>query len=265
VKPNLFDTLFSYAVSVLGVGVGVFVGYLGVSMALSTKADASGWVLPIMFLTASVGTIIWFAKDILKATSNLKSTELPASDPTPVWAEDLKTLQSQVRQLELAGVSMAPGRTVNELIGDLDRRRYLEDPYGELLAAYADGISDQGWNFDFEALSGPGDYAAALQPIVDIVRQPDLVTDLSDDFDIRKPTCTVSYTINGQSRELTARVNNDWVDETLMSDFLADLETHAAGDAHFCFLETGGDYTLFFVSNDVVEAVNKLRPGAITP
>ena len=134
-----------------------------------------------------------------------------------------------------------------------------------MLAAYADGISDQGWNFDFEALSGPGDYAAALQPIVDIVRQPALVTDLSDDFDIRKQTCTVSYTINGQPRELVARVNNDWVDENLMSDFLADLETHAAGDNHFCFLETGGDYTLFFVSNDVVEAVNKLRPGAITP
>ncbi len=234
-------------------------------MALSPKGDASGWVLPISFLMASVGTIFWFAKDLLKTTSNLKSAELHTPDPTLVWAEDLKTLQSQIRQLELAGVRMAPGRTVNELIGHLDRRRYIEDPYGELLAAYADGISDQGWNFDFEALSGPGDYAAALQPIVDIVRQPDLVTNLSDDFDIRKQTCTVSYTINGQSRELTARVNNDWVDENLMSDFLADLESHAAGDAHFCFLETGGNYTLFFVSNDVVEAVNKLRPGAITP
>jgi hypothetical protein len=263
-KQSKFDRFFSIGTSLFGIAVGLGVGYLGLSIALGPKADSSGWILVIAFFIVSSFCVLYFWKQLRK---DLKPPAVNRSVPSrllELWADDLSSLHMRIENLAKIGLSMAPSRTITDLLEHLDRESYARDPYGAILTAYAGGICERGWEFDFEALSGAGDYAEAFRPFVRMIGQPDLVTDLSDDFDIRKKSCVVTYKIKGEQRQRTARINNDWVDEKILSAFLNDLEESAGSDARFCLAETGGEFTVFFLTNAEVEAVNALRPGALS-
>lgn len=263
-KQSKFDRFFSIGTSLFGIAAGIAMGYLGLSIALGPKADSSGWILVIAFFTVSGSCIVYFWKQFRK-NSKPPAVHPPASPQLlELWAEDLSSLHTRIENFAEIGLSMAPSRTITDLLEHLDRESYARDPYGAILAAYACGICERGWEFDFEALSRAGDYAEAFHPFVRMIGQPDLVTDLSDDFDIRKKSCVVTYKIKGEQRQRTARINNDWVDEKVLSAFLHDLEENAGSDARFCLAETGGEFTVFFLTNAEVAAVNALRPGALS-
>jgi hypothetical protein len=263
-QPGQFDRFFSIGTSLFGIAVGLGVGQLGLSIALGPKADNSGWILVIAFFIVSILCVFFFGKQLRK---DLKppAVRLSASPRLlEVWADDLSSLQAHIESLAKIGLNMAPGRTITDLLEHLDRDGYARDPYAQILAAYASGICDRGWEFDFEALSGPGDYADAFRPFALMTGQQDLVTGLSDNFDIRKQSCVITYKIKGEQRQLTARIDNDWIDEKVLSAFLKDLEENAERDARFCLAETGGNFTVFFLTNAEVEAVNALRPGTLS-
>lgn len=264
-QQSQFDRFFSVGTSLFGIAVGLGVGYLGLSIALGPKSDNSGWILVVAFFIVSIFCVFYFCRQLRK---DLKPPAVRPSAPSrnlELWADDLSSLQTRIDSLANIGLSMAPGLTIADLLEHLDRDWYARDPYGHILTVYAGGICDRGWEFDFEALSGPGDYADALRPLVRITGQMDLVTDLCDNFDIRKPSCVVTYKIKGEPRQLTARINNDWVDEKVLSAFLKDLEENSGSEARFCLAETGGNFTVFFLTNAEVDAVNALRPDAISP
>ena len=264
-QQSQFDRLFSICTSIFGITVGLGVSYLGLSIALGPKADNSGWILVIAFFIASIFCVLFFWKQLRK---DLKPPAVRRNAPSrllEVWVDDLPSLRMRIESLAKIGLNMAPGLTITDVLEHLDRDWYAQDPYGHILAVYAGGICDRGWEFDFEALSGPGDYAAAFRPFVRITGQPDLVADLSDNFDIRRQSCVVTYKITGAQRRLTARINNDWIDEKILSAFLKDLEENSGSDARFCLAETGGNFTVFFLTNAEVEAINALRPDAISP
>lgn len=263
-KQSQFDRIFSVGTSLFGIAVGLGVGYLGLSIALGPKADNSGWILVVAFFIASIFCVLYFWKQLRK---DLKPPAVRRSAPSrllEVWADDIASLQTHIDRLAKIGLSMAPGLTITDLLEHLDRDWYARDPYGHILTVYAGGVCDRGWEFDFEALSGPGDYADAFRPLVRITGQPDLVTDLSDNFDIRKQSCVVTYKIKGEQRMLTARINNDWVDEKVLSAFLKDLEENSGCAARFCLAETEGNFTVFFLTDAEVAAVNALRPDTFS-
>lgn len=258
------DRFFSVGTSLFGIAAGLGIGYLGLSIALGPKADSSGWILAIAFFIVSIFCVLYFWKQLRKDLKPPAVHRSATSRLLEMWVDDLPPLQTRIESLAKIGLTMAPGLTITDLLERLDRENYARDPYGAMLTAYAGGICDRGWEFDFEALSGPGDYAEAFRPFVRMIGQPDLVTDLSDNFDIRKTSCVVTYKINGEKRQLTARVNNDWVDEKVLSAFLEELEECAESGARFCLVETGGEFTVFFLSETEVEAINALRPGAVS-
>jgi len=263
-QQSKFDRFFTIGTSLFGIAVGLGVGYLGLSIALGPTADSSGWILVIAFFMVSSFCVLYFWKQLQKGSKPPAVHRSASSRLLELWAEDLSSPHTRIESLAKIGLSMAPSRTITDLLEQLDRESYGQDPYGAILTAHAGGICDRGWEFDFEALSGAGDYAEAFRPFVRMIGQPDLVTDLSDDFDIRKQSCIVTYNIKWEQRQRTARINNDWVDENVLSEFLKDLEENAGSDARFCLAETGDEFTVFFLTNAEVAAVNALRPGAIS-
>lgn len=258
------DRFFSVGTSLFGIAVGLGMGYLGLSIALGPKADSSGWILAIAFFIVSIFCVLYFWKLLRKELKPPAVHRSATSRPLEMRVDDLPSLQTRIESLAKIGLTMVPGLTITDLLKHLDHENYARDPYGAILTAYAGGICDRGWEFDFEALSGPGDYAEAFRPFVRMIGQPDLVTDLSDNFDIRKKSCVVTYKIKGEKRQLIARVDNDWVDAKVLSAFLDELEECAESGARFCLAETGGEFTVFFLTETEVEAINALRPGAVS-
>ena len=255
---------------------GLFVGHLGLKIALAPKGDASGWVLAAVFLGIA-GIFGWNAwKDWRR-----KAPSPPAQFPEPERADrqtvdfppgteppDPIPLEDQITRLARAGLMLAPGRTVEELLHSWSREAYETDPYQLLLFMYGGEVEaepwgrafcERVWNFDMECLAETGDYARAFEPVARITGRPGLVTGLSDDFDPRADTVRVRYEIEGEPRTLTARVDNDWADPHAVMAFARDIETAVGDGRRYWAADNGQSSVLMFLTDLEATAVNALR------
>ncbi len=221
----------------------LWIGYLSASIALGPKADASGWWLAAVF-AAGAALCAWQAWREWNtpgvslprpaAPAARSQQPVPPAGPAPgAWRGDPVPLEMQIEALKAAGLDMAPGRTMDELLTLWRREEYESDPYNLILFMYGSEVEEEpwgrffcqrGWNFDFECLSEAGDYARAFREIVRITGQPQRVTDLSDNFDLAARTCEITYTIDGRPAAISARVDNDWADPAAVARFILDLE-----------------------------------------
>lgn len=261
----------------------LFVGGLAIKIGLGPKGDMSGWVMTAVF-AAVAGVCAWLAwKDWHAPQAQMPKPQRPSqADQTPKVAAPSSgladvgsvPLETQIQALAVAGLRLAPGRTVGELLTSWSRQEYETDPYNLLLFMYGSEVeaepwgrwfSDRGWNFDMECLSEAGDYGRAFEQIVRITGQPDLVTSLSDDFNFNAETATIRYRLKGQPRELTARVDNDWADPEAVAAFVGELERAVGDGRRFWAADNGQASVLFFLADDEAARINALRPGVIVP
>jgi len=261
----------------------LWIGYLAASIALGPKADASGWWLAAVFaggaaLCAWQAWREWNAPGVSlprpAAPAARSQQPVPPAEPAPgAWRGDPVRLETQIEALKAAGLDMAPGRTMDELLTSWRREEYESDPYNLILFMYGSEMEEEpwgrffcqrGWNFDFECLSETGDYARAFREIVRITGQPQRVTDLSDNFDLAARTCEITYTIDGRPAAISARVDNDWADPAAVARFILDLEATIADGRHFWAAENGQAAILFCLADDEADKINALRPGILT-
>lgn len=262
-------------------GATLAIGWMALSIALGPKGDASGWVMAALFAGAAVvcGWRTWrewvtpdvetrlFAQPVVP-----QELRAAANDAPGAWRGPDIPLETQIAALREAGLALAPGRTVEELLVSWPRADYESDPYGLILFMYGSEVEvepagrafcERGWNFDMECVVEAGDYVRALMPIVRTTGRPDLVTQMSDDFDMDAATATIRYVIAGRARAITARVNGDWADPEALTAFLADLED-AMGDGR-CFwaADNGQSSILFFLTDAEAAKVNALREDVL--
>lgn len=250
----------------------LFIGGLALSLAPKVT-DPGGWVLVLVF----AGVAAFFVRSAWKDWHAPDDRSLvPAPRPTPSRAAESSAetahLEDQIAALADAGLVLAPGRTIEELLQSWAREDYENDPWNLLLFMYGSEVEaepwgrvfcERGWNFDMECLEQAGDYARAFQSIVRITGRPDLIADLSDDFDPDADTAVIRYTVKGEPRTLTARVDNDWADPEAVQAFVRDLEAAAGGASRFWAADNGQASVLFFITKAEAAKINALSPGIL--
>jgi len=252
--------------------------YISLVVAGGPKADVSGWALALGFAIAAT-YCIWHGWREWKgfgevSASSLKSFDEVRPPPTPMsdfpgaWMGDPIPLETQIEELKQAGLALAQGRTIEELLSSWSREQYESDPYGLLLFMYGSEVEEKpwervfcerGWNFDMECLTQSGDYVHVLERVVAITGQPELVTAMSDTFRFEAEACEIRYTINGRQRVLTAKVDNDWADYEAVAAFARDVETTIGDGRHFWGADNGQAVILFFLTDAEAAKVNALR------
>jgi hypothetical protein len=248
------------------------VGYLALSIAFKVR-DLGGGVLVLVF----AGLAAFFARIAWKDWNEPDGRTLaPAPRPAPSRvaqpSADSVRLEDQIAALANAGLVLAPGRTIEELLQSWSREDYEADPWNLLLFMYGSEVEaepwgrafcERGWNFDMECLEQAGDYARVFQQIVRITGGRDLVTNLSDDFSPDAETAAIRYTVMGQARTLRARVDNDWADPEAVEAFVRDLEAAAKGAPRFWAADNGQASVLFFITKAEAAKINALSPGIL--
>lgn len=163
---------------------------------------------------------------------------------------------------------MAPGRSIDELLTSWPRADYESDPYNLILFMYGSEVEaeprgrafcERGWNFDMECLSEAGDYVLAFKEILRTTGQPQLATQISDNFDLDAEVCEIKYTMSGRQRVLSARVDNDWADPQAVAAFVRDIEVTLDDGRHFWAADNGQASILFFLTDAEAAQVNALR------
>jgi hypothetical protein len=264
-------------VALIWMGAALAVGFMALKIAFGPKGDASGWVLAAVFATAAAfcawqGWRDWRAADAKRPPAPAAGGG-PRIEPQPRQVgADPAPLETQIANLAAAGLALAPGRTLEELLQSFPREDYEADPYNLLLFMYGSEVEaepwgrvfcERGWTFDMECLSGAGDYARAFEPVLRTTGRPEVVTDLTDDFRIDAETAQIRYVLKGQPREITARVDNDWADPQAVTAFLRDIESAVGDDRRFWAADNGQASVLFFITDAEAAAINELRPDTL--
>ncbi|MEZ5970357.1 MAG: hypothetical protein R3C31_00940 [Hyphomonadaceae bacterium] len=259
---------------------GAFIGFQALSIALGPKGDASGWWLALAFAVVAVfffwrALREWATADapVVKPIASAPRQQSPSSNSAPgAWRGAPVPLETQIAALSDAGLTMAPGRSIEELFVSWPRADYEQDPYNLILFMYGSEVEaepagrwfcERGWNFDMECLSEAGDYAEAFGQIARITGQPQLVSDLSDNFDIDQSFCEIGYAINGRQRTLKARVDNDWADPEAATAFVRDLEAAVGDGRRFWAADNGQASVLFFLTDAEAAKINALRKNIL--
>jgi hypothetical protein len=265
-------------VALLWAGATLAIGAMAFSIALGPKGDASGWVMAAIFagVTAFAGWQAWKEWNAAEPLA-ARPAPMPQRKPEPAtdapdapgaWRGPPVKLETQIGELAKAGLVMAPGRTIAELLHSFPREDFESDPYNLILFMYGVEVEaepwgrafcERGWNFDTECLVQTGDYVSAFENILRITGQPQLVTGLSDDFDMHAETCEIRYTLNGRQKVLRARVESDWADPEAVAAFVRDIEAAIADGRHFWAADNGQASVLFFVTDAEAAKVNALR------
>ncbi len=259
--------------------------FWAVSIALGPKGDASGWLMALAFGIAAA-ICVWRTWREWKAAETQGAGPLePMANPQRppesetvypgAWRGPDIPLETQIDALKEAGLLMAPGRSIEELLTSWPRAAYESDPYLLLLVMFGSEVESEPWgrffcerglNFDMECLVERGDYVRAFTQVLRITGQPDLATQLSDDFagpgrrgEIDKETARITYTMNGRPRTIIARINNDWADPDALAAFMSDIETTIADGRHFWAADNGQAAVLFFLTDSEAARINALR------
>ena len=256
-------------------GAAIFIGYLAASIAVGPKGDAWGWMMALGFGAAAVFCALlawrgWNEAPASPAASigNRPSPAATATEFPGAWRGPDISLETQIEALKKAGLVMAPGRTVEELLVSWRREAYESDPYNLLLFMYGSEVEAEpwgrwfcvrGWNFDMECLTQAGDYARVFTEILRITGQPQLVTEMSDNFNLDAKLAEIRYVMDGRQRILEARVKNDWADPEAITDFVRDIEAATGDGRHFWAADNGQASILFFLTDAEAEQINRLR------
>lgn len=259
-------------------GAALAIGYMALSIALGPKGDASGWVMAAIFAGVTVFAA-WQAWKAWKTgetppharpapPKGKQSAPIVPVDAPGAWRGLPVRLETQIEALKGAGLTLAPGRTIEELLTSWPREDYESDPYNLILFVYGSDVEaepwgrafcERGWNFDMECLVQKGDYVSAFENILRITGQPQLATGLSDNFNIDAEACEIRYTLKGQPKVLKARVDDDWADPKAVAAFVRDIEAAIGDGRHFWAADNGQASILFFLTDAEAAKVNELR------
>ena len=256
--------------------------YWALSIGLGPKADASGWLAALGFAGAAA-YCIWRtvqewttpeagARNPIAPNGRPQSPPTSAGDFPGAWRGPPIPLETQIAALRDAGLAMAPGRTIDELLTSWPRARYEDDPYNLILFMYGCQVEaepwgrvfcERGWDFDMECLIEKGDYVRAFEQIVRITGQPQLVSEMSDSFRFDAEVCEIRYVIQGRNRVLKARIDNDWADPDVVAAFVRDIEAAIGDGRHFWASDNGQSSILFFLTDAEAAKVNALRADIV--
>ncbi len=160
-------------------------------------------------------------------------------------------LETQIDKLAQLGLPLNEGITVDELLISWSRDDYEGSPFETILFTYGIEVEkkpwgrffcDRAWNFDAECICDNGDYAAIVTMFHRISGKQKSLENLSDEVDLDSEKAHLRYTLDGELREFTPRIDNDWVDPDIAAAIMQDMR----GDGYDFYGKDNGQATVWF-------------------
>lgn len=181
------------------------------------------------------------------------------------------TLEEQLEKLASCGITLNDGITVEDLLYSFDRDTYESKPFDLLLfmlgaeverRPWGRHVCSRVWNFDTECIEQTGDYVSIVQRLCEVAGQPDLITNVTDFVDLDSGIAWLKYTIDGNNREWTIEVADDWADTLTLSYVMDDIERDGR---RFYSKENGQSMILYYLDATTAAEINRLSNNSLTP
>ena len=179
-------------------------------------------------------------------------------------------LENQLESLAELGLTLNSGVTIDDLLYSFGRDEYESEPFDLILFVFGSEIEREPWgrsvcsrvwNLDMECIGESGDYAEIVKRLREVAGQPELIADIEDFVDLESGKAWLKYNIDGESREYTVTVNDDWADPDTISKVMADIERDGM---HFYAKDNGQASIWFYLTTETAKSLNQLSGNALT-
>ena len=168
-------------------------------------------------------------------------------DGAPIEAWRPRPVEAQLADLAACGISLRSDRTVDELFMSLARESYETSPtslivmLGSEVEAEPWGrpFSDDVWHFDTECIYDHGAYADIARRMQTLAGGALPLENIKDHVDLEEGVAWLELTLDGETYHWNARVEDDWVDPSILSK-LAKLLIDRNQGVRFTYLDLGG-------------------------
>lgn len=138
------------------------------------------------------------------------------------------TLDEKLAILARGGFRIAAPFTIDEVVPVYDRAALEKPGFDRLLCQL--GAEDQQpphrhycvnlWHFDTECIEDHGAYASIAERLREMAQGSLPIDNIQDHVDIEAGEAWLEFTFRGHAQRLTFRVDNDWVDEKVFTEFV---------------------------------------------
>lgn len=190
-------------------------------------------------------------------------------DPNPQLGQDTMTLEQQLDALAELGLTLNDGVTVDDLLYSFDREAYEDEPFDLILFVlgieverrpWGRSVCSRAWSLDMECICETGDYVRIVKRLCEVAGQPNLITDIEDFVDLESGKAWLKYVVDGQSRNYTVAVNNDWADADTIAKVMSDIER----DGFRFYAKDNGQASIWFYLNpSTAQKINALTGNAL--
>ena len=179
------------------------------------------------------------------------------------------TLEQQLETLAQLGLKLNEGVTVDDLLYSWGRDEYENEPFDTILfmlgseverEPWGRNVCDRAWNFDVECIEDTGSYITIVQNLCRVAGMPDLITDLEDFVDIENGKAWLKYTIDGEKRNYTIAVDNDWADPETVGAVMDEIERDGK---RFYAKDNGQASIWFYLDKETADKLNHMTENAL--
>jgi hypothetical protein len=143
-----------------------------------------------------------------------------------------QTLEEQLTALATCGIRPNPGIAVDHLLESCARDEYENEPFSLVLTVLGNTLerepwsplSDCIWHLDTECIEDHGSYGHIASRIKALAGAELPLNDIQDYVDIEEGRAWLSFRLNGEEIRWEPKVDNDWIDTTILSDFARLME-----------------------------------------
>jgi hypothetical protein len=152
------------------------------------------------------------------------------------------SIEEQLQVLARCGISPNRGVSASDLAIEPDPQSGNDSPYETLLCALGDTSeeepfeprSDSIWHLDTECIEGDGSYVRIAERMAKLSGGTLDLRDVKDHIDSDNEKASLWFTVDGRSVSWSPKVNDDWLDEKIMSNF-AELLTQLQVGKRFTY------------------------------
>ena len=156
-------------------------------------------------------------------------------------------LERQLETLVECGIRPAEGVGLNDLLARHRETEYERSPFTLLLRVLGSApesdpqhwLSDNIWRLDIESIGGPGDYVRVAHRMAAMTEGALPIADVRDGIDPRQGVAWLEFTLEGTQNKWHARMEENWIDSRIMSNFVKLLESRDT-QKRFTYLDLPG-------------------------
>lgn len=134
---------------------------------------------------------------------------------------------SNLQKLAEIGFVLRPGISKENLLYSYPEEEYAKSPYDLILFVLGgtiekepfDRICDAVWCFDTEYVEDHGAYKYIAECMRDVAGGDLPIKDIEDYVNVEEGKAWVSFTLDGTPYKWDARIQDDWMDDTILTRF----------------------------------------------